>query len=207
MKDDLIVKSDELLSYMKKRRSVRAFSKKPVSSVIIENCISIAATSPSGANDQPWTFVLVSKQEIKEEIFIRAELVEDGFYKQRITKEWRERLKPLKTNSKKGFLLKAPYLICVFAQRHRINENDVKNKNYYAMESIGIATGFLLMAIHQMGLSALTYTPAPMAFLSEILNRPNNERPYMIIAVGYPDPEYQLPGIKKKTKDEYLVIS
>jgi len=203
---DLVLLSEKLLEKMKKRRSIRSFSNKAIPEKVIKNCIAIAASAPSGANMQPWSFVLVSDNNTKREIKKKAEEAEKRFYSEEITKEWRSRLAPLETTYKKGFLEEAPYLICIFAQRYGIDSGGNKVKRYYVMESVGIATGFLISALHQLGISMLTYTPAPMTFLRELLKRPINERPYMILAVGYPNEKYKPPKLAKKTEEEYLTV-
>ncbi|MBN2347523.1 MAG: nitroreductase family protein [Bacteroidales bacterium] len=198
--------SEELLEYMKTRRSTRKFSTSPVNRTIIENCIRIAGTAPSGANMQPWTFVLVEDSQVKERIRTAAEKVEGRFYTKKVSDDWREKLVPLHTGIEKSFLTGAPYLICVFLQRYGFSGKSKKVKHYYPSESVGIATGFLLAALHLSGISSFTYTPAPMAFLSEILERPQNERPYMTIAAGYPADDYVPPNIKRKKPEEIIVL-
>jgi iodotyrosine deiodinase len=203
--NDLIRRSENLLKQLKKRRTVRFFSKKNIPHSVIENCIAVAGTAPSGANMQPWTFVLVEDLKIKKEIRKKAEEVEKEFYSKRITKEWKEKLVPLNTAPKKEFLTQAPYLICIFIQNYGIDNKGKKVKHYYSIESVGIATGILISALHQLGISSVTYTPAPMTFLKELLHRPPNEKPFMILAVGYPHPNYKPPVLKKKSLKEILV--
>jgi len=154
---------------------------------------------------QPWSFVLVSNKEVKTEIRRQAERVEKEFYAKRISEEWKSRLKPLKTGHRKRFLVEAPYLICIFVQRYGLDNNRNKVGHYYPIESVGIATGFLISALHQLGISSLSYTPVPMTFLSRFLKRPPNEKPFMILAVAYPSKNYKPPKIKKKTVEKYLV--
>jgi iodotyrosine deiodinase len=196
---DLIKKSENLLKQFKKRRTVRFFSKKSIPRNVIENCISIAGTAPSGANMQPWTFVLVENAGTKKEIREKAEDVEKEFYSKKITVEWKEKLHPLKTGPKKEFLTQAAYLICIFVQRYGIDNKGKKVKHYYPVESVGIATGILISALHQLGLSSLTYTPAPMNFISEVLHRPKNEKPFLILAVGYPSSIINRRFLKKSS--------
>jgi len=203
--NELIEQSDQLLDLMKQRRTVRAFNKRKISRQIIENCIAIAGTAPSGANMQPWTFVLVEDLKTKKRIRKEAETVEKLFYEERISEEWRNKLKPLSTNPKKEFLTQAPFLICIFAQTFGIDKKGRNIKHYYVIESVGIASGFLISSLHQLGISALTYTPAPMSFLNKLLDRPENERPFMILAVGYPHQNYKPPRIKKKNLDVILI--
>lgn len=205
-RDDMKIKSKELLDIMKKRRSVRAFSEKEVPEEAIINCISIAATAPSGANTQPWSFVLVKDKATKRLIRAQAEAVEKNFYKDIITEEWSNKLKPLATNAEKAFLEEAPYLICIFTQKYGFDEDGKKSTHYYPDISVGLATGILISSLHQIGLATLTYTPAPMTFIKDLLKRPDNETPYMIIIVGYSEDTYIAPGIKKKNVGEYLTI-
>ncbi len=205
-KNNIINQSKELLSFMKKRRTIRLFDKKLIPLEVIENCIAIASTAPSGANTQPWTFVLVKDQEIKKNIRIEAEKVEEDFYLHKISDEWRECLKPLNIDIRKPFLEQAPYLICIFYQLYGSDKEGKKIKHHYPLESIGIATGFLISALHQLGIATLTYTPAPMDFLNRILNRPDSERPFLILVVGYPSSEYTLPSISKKELKDIMVI-
>jgi len=190
---------------MKQRRSVRAFSNKAIPQPVIENCIKIAALAPSGANMQPWSFVLVKDKKLKRKIREEAEKVEKLFYTKTVTKQWRNKLKPLKTDFRKPFLEDAPYLICVFAQRFCIDSKGNRVKHYYVNESVGIAVGFLISALHQLGIGTLTYTPAPMIFLNKILNRPINEKPYMILVVGYPKKSYKPSRLIKKKLNEFLI--
>ncbi len=201
----LFNQSEELLSLMRKRRTVRAFSRKKISRLVVENCISIAASAPSGANMQPWTFVLIEDIKLKRKIRKEAEAVERIFYEEKISDEWRQKLKPLNTNNKKEFLTQAPYLICIFAQSYGVDKKGRIVKHYYVSESVGIATGFLIYSLHQLGISSLTYTPAPMNFLNKLLSRPENERPFMVIAAGYPHKNYKPPRLKKKAVDSILI--
>lgn len=203
---ELLVLSGRLYSTMKTRRSVRSFSKRPIPKEVIIHCISIAASAPSGANMQPWSFVLVMDPHTKKKIRQNAEEVERIFYSKKITEEWHRRLKPLKTNARKPFLEDAPYLICIFVQQYGLDDQGNRIKHYYPLESVGIATGFLISSLHQLGISTLTYTPAPMGFLSELLGRPENERPYMILVVGYPKDGYEPPRLEKKEPADYLTI-
>jgi len=201
-----IIESKQLLAIMQKRRTVRSFSNEPVRKEIVEDCIKIAASAPSGANSQQWSFVLVENLEMKQKIRARAEEVESKFYADKITKEWKAQLKPLSTSAFKPFLEEAPFLICIFQQKYGYDEKGRRKTHYYSSMSLGIAAGFLITALHLSGLSCLTYTPAPMNFLSALLERPENEKPYMIIVVGYPDENYIPPDIPKKTSSEYLTI-
>jgi iodotyrosine deiodinase len=195
---DAVSRSRELRSTMSRRRSIRVFEDRTVPEEVVGNCIAVACSAPSGANLQPWTFVLVGDPRKKTEIREAAETVERDFYERRAPDEWKERLKPLDVDWRKPFLTQAPWLICVFVQNHGLGESGEVIKHYYPKESTGIAVGFLLSALHQTGLGALPYTPAPMGFLASVLDRPSNERPYMIIPVGYPEPGYEPPDIKRK---------
>ena len=180
-----------------RRRSVREFDTRPIPREVIENCIRTAMTAPSGANMQPWHFTVVESPEIKRQIRNAAEEVERDFYAGRASDEWLEALEPLGTNEHKPFLEKAPYLIVIFAQLHGINRQGEPVKHYYVNESVGIATGMLITAIHHAGLTSLTHTPSPMKFLNEILGRPPFERPYLVLAVGYPASDAKVPRIQK----------
>ena len=162
--------------------------------------------APSGANTQPWSFVVVSDAATKSSIRKKAEEVEREFYDRRITDEWRSRLESLKTGVEKPFLESAPYLICIFTQTYGIDSQGNRLTHYYPQESVGIAAGFLISALHQLGLATLTYTPAPMGFLRDLLGRPKNEMPYMILVVGCPDEESPPPELEKKSEEEYLTI-
>ncbi len=198
---EMLDRSANLLNAMKTRRSVRDFSSRPVSEEIIHNCIKTAVYAPSGANKQPWHFMIVKDPKIKKEIRIAAEAEEKEFYSHRATKEWLEDLNQFGTDWHKPFLETAPYLIVIFKEiidKH----GDESRKNYYVNESVGIAAGFLLTAIHNAGLASLTHTPSPMKFLQEILNRPENERAFLLIPVGYPADEAEVPVIDKKPFDE-----
>ena len=195
---EMKIRASEFYSEMKRRRSVRQFSERSISRDIIENCIRAAATAPSGANLQPWYFVVVSDPVIKKQIHQSAEEIEREFYSSDSTKKWVEDLEHLGTNDQKSFLLSAPYLIVIFAQRHGLDHSGETKKHYYVSESVGIATGLLITAVHHAGLASLTYTPAKMGFLNKILSRPSNEKPYMILVVGYPAEETLVPDIRKK---------
>jgi iodotyrosine deiodinase len=195
-------RSHEFYIEMSRRRSVRNFSEQAVPREVIENCIRTAASAPSGANLQPWQFVVVSDPEVKRRIRIAAEKEERAFYQKRVTEEWLKELQPLGTDAQKPFLESAPYLIVIFSQRYRLSQEGKKIKNYYVQESVAIATGMLITAIHHAGLVALTHTPSPMGFLNEILKRPVNEKPLMILIVGYPAKDARVPDIKRKTLQE-----
>jgi len=202
-------KSDELLALMQKRRTIRRFSDKPVPRAVIENLIKIAASAPSGANHQPWHFVAISDPAIKQQIRHEAELQEAGFYSGRAGEEWLNALKPLGTNADKPYLETAPWLIVIFSQKRGGIDNNEQDTNYYVHESVGIATGFLIQACHQAGLVSLTHTPKPMSFLSKICDRDNdNDRPYMLLVVGYPADDATVPehALKKKPFEQICTV-
>lgn len=187
---------------MKRRRTVRHFSNRPVPLEIIKNCLRAAATAPSGANLQPWTFVVVTDPESKRRIREAAEQREREFYTGRATRKWVEDLEHLGTDENKPFLEIAPHLIVIFSQRYGLLSNGSKRKHYYVTESVGIATGILITALHYAGLVSLTYTPSRMGFLNEILGRPANEKPFMVLVVGYPEEDAEVPRIDRKGLDE-----
>lgn len=191
---------------LKRRRTVREFSDRPVPLEIIEDCICAAGTAPNGANMQPWHFVVVQDPGIKKQIREAAEQEEREFYERRATDEWLEALEPLGTDENKPFLEDAPYLIVIFEERYGLDEKGEKTRHYYVKESVGIATGMLITAVHRSGLAALTHTPSPMGFLNEILDRPDNERPFLILVVGYPKEGVTVPEIPKKSLDEIATI-
>ncbi|MDP6655772.1 MAG: nitroreductase family protein [SAR324 cluster bacterium] len=192
----------EYFENMKRRRTVRDFSSRHVPLDIIQNCIRTADTAPNGANQHPWHFVVVSDPEIKNQIRQAAEKEEQDFYESRATSEWLEALAPLGTDEHKPFLETAPYLIAIFAKVHAIDEQGKRVKHYYVNESVGIATGILISAIHQSGLASLTHTPSPMRFLNKILRRPKQERPFLLLVVGYPEKNAKVPDIQRKSLPE-----
>jgi iodotyrosine deiodinase len=200
--DESLKNSQDYLRWIGTRRSIRDFSSQPVPIEIVNNIISAASLAPSGANKQPWSFCVVSDPELKKQIRVEAEREEFESYNGRMSPEWLEDLKPLQTDWKKPFLEIAPYLIIVFRKAYEINSDGSKRTNYYVQESVGIACGFLLTAIHNAGLCALTHTPSPMNFLGKILNRPENEKPYLLVPVGYPADETFVPDIQKKSLRE-----
>lgn len=192
----------EFSSEMQRRRTVREFSDRDVPREIIENCLRAAGTAPSGANMQPWHFVVVSDPSVKREIRVAAEKEEYEFYHHKAPQEWLDALAPLGTDEHKPFLEKAPYLIVIFAQTYGLLPDGRKVKHYYAQESVGIATGMLITAIHHAGLTSLTHTPSPMGFLNQLLGRPAQERPFLILVVGYPANDAMVPAISKRDLDE-----
>jgi nitroreductase len=200
--EEMIASSSSFYIEVKRRRTVREFSDRPVPEKVIRNAILAAGTAPSGANMQPWHFVVVSDQGTKKEIRIAAEEEEREFYQTRATDEWLRALRPLGTDENKPFLETAPYLIVVFLKKFTINIDGIKQKNYYTNESVGIATGILITALHLSGLVTLTHTPSPMKFLNKILGRPDYERPYLILVTGYPSVNAQVPVISKYQLDQ-----
>ena len=199
---EMLERSEYFLHDLLRRRTVRDFSDRKVSKQIIDNCIAVANSAPSGANKQPWHFVVVSNSLIKKKLRVAAEEEERGFYSKRAPQEWLDALTPLGTDFNKPFLETAPFLIAIFSKSSEILKDDTKQKTYYATESTGIATGFLISAIHNAGLVCLTHTPSPMKFLNEILGRPSNEKPFLILVVGYPAENAMVPDIAKKELTE-----
>jgi iodotyrosine deiodinase len=199
-------RAEQFFDLMKRRRSVRAFSDRPVDRAIIEKCLLTAGRAPSGANQQPWKFVVVSNPELKRTIRLAAEEEEREFYAGGASEEWLNALKPLATDAEKPFLEHAPYLIVIFSENYGIDAEGNKIKHYYVRDSVGIATGMLITAIHNAGLASLTHTPSPMRFLNQILDRPKNETPTMILVVGYPEEGVTVPDIDKKGLDEIAVF-
>jgi nitroreductase len=197
--------SEAFKQEMMDRRSVREYSENVISESIIENIIQVAASAPSGANKEPWFFSIIKDKKVKSKIRKAAEKEEKSFYTQRAPQSWLDDLNKFGTDWNKEFLENAPYLIVVFKQIYDLN-NGQKYKNYYVNESVGIACGFLLAAIHKAGLVALTHTPSPMGFLEEICNRPKNERAYLLIPVGLPADNARVPILKKKTFSQYCEI-
>ncbi|MFN7946012.1 MAG: nitroreductase family protein [Blastocatellia bacterium] len=188
--------------HMLRRRTVRYFSDRPVPREIIEDCLTVAGSAPSGANLQPWHFVVVSDPAIKQQIRAAAESEEQAFYHGRAPQEWLDALAPLGTDEHKPYLESAPYLIAIFAQSYGLLPDGRKVKNYYVQESVGIATGMLITALHHAGLVSLTHTPSPMGFLNEILGRPAHEKPFLLLVTGYPAENAVVPDISKKPLSE-----
>jgi nitroreductase len=187
---------------MNRRRTVRDFSDRPVPREIIEECLLAAGTAPSGANLQPWQFVVVSDPRVKREIRIAAEQEEQEFYHRRAPQEWLDALAVIGTDEYKPFLESAPYLIVIFGNHHSVLPDGRRVKNYYVNESVGIATGFLIAAVHNAGLVALTHTPSPMGFLNDILYVPPDSKPFLILVVGFPRDDARVPQITKKSLEE-----
>jgi len=200
--EEMMERAEAFYQTMQRRRSVRHFSDREVPPGIIESCIAAAGTSPSGANLQPWHFVIVSDADLKSQIARAAEKEEREFYETRAPEEWLEALESLGTDARKPYLETAPCLIVVFQERYGLRPEGEKIKHYYAAESVGIATGILITAIHQAGLVSLTHTPSPMGFLNKILDRPGRESPFLILVAGYPGEEAVVPDIGRKPLDE-----
>src|SRR5438093_2325962 len=200
--DELLIRAKEFYEAMQPRRTIRDFSDREVPREVIEYCIRAAGTAPSGANLQPWHFVAVSDPAVKHEIRVAAEAEEKEFYEHRAPKDWLEALAPIGTDSRKPFLEIAPWLIAVFAQPFRVRADGTRSPTYYAIESVGIATGILVTAVHSCGLAALTHTPSPMGFLNRILGRPSHEKPFVLLVVGHPSEGAMVPDISRKASNE-----
>lgn len=205
---DMLARSRAFLEQARRRHTVRQFSTEPVAREAIENCIAAAGLAPSGANHQPWHFVLVGDPAIKKKLREAAEAEEAAFYAGKASPEWLEALAPLGTDAVKSYMTTAPWLIAVFAQRRGGPDAGDEKKNYYINESVGIAVGFLLLALHDAGLAALTHTPNPMGFLNDCLGRPPNEKPYMIVVAGKPAADAEVPthALKKKALGDILTV-
>ena len=194
------------LHTMQNRRTVRDFSDRPVPRDVIEDCLLAAGTAPNGANRQPWKFVVVGDPEVKSTIRKEAEIEEQAFYNGKAPQEWLDALAHLGTDEHKPFLERAPWLIVIFAESYELMDDGTKAKNYYVTESVGIATGMLITALHHAGLVTLTHTPSPMKFLNDLLGRPDNERPFLILVAGYPEEDARVPAITKKPIEEIAVF-
>ena len=205
-----IERSRDFLDMMRKRRTVREFSSEPVPFDIIENAIRTAGTGPSGANQQPWRYVVVQDDEVKRKIREAAEAEEKESYAHRMSQEWLDALEPLGTDWRKPHLTEAPYLIVCFRLDYGLevddDGNEVRVKHYYPGESMGISVGMLITALHNAGLATLTHTPSPMKFLNEVLGRPRNERPFVVLPVGYPADDCMVPNITKKPVEEIMLV-
>ncbi len=203
--DEMMRRAHEFHAELKRRRTVRDFSSRPVPRAIIDDCLRTATTAPSGANLQPWHFVVVGDPETKRRIRVSAEEEERHFYRHRAPREWLDALAPLGTDEHKPFLERAPWLIATFAQKHGRLADGRRVKHYYPTESVGLATGMLIAAVHVAGLATLTHTPSPMKFLNEILGRPKTaERPFLLLVVGYPDENATVPDIGRKPLAEVV---
>lgn len=196
--EEMRARARAFCAQLSRRRTVRDYSDRPVPRAVIEDCLRAAGSAPSGANLQPWHFVAVSDPAVKREIRLAAEAEEREFYQHRASEEWLEALAPLGTNADKPFLETAPWLIGIFEQRWGYDANGAKVKHYYPKESVGIATGFLIAALHQAGLATLTHTPSPMKFLGRIMGRPPEERPFLLLVAGYPADDARVPDISRK---------
>ncbi|MGL5819909.1 MAG: nitroreductase family protein [Phycicoccus sp.] len=196
----------ELYRHLDRRRSVRWFSPDPVPLEAIETAVRAANTAPSGAHHQPWTFVATRDPAIKSRVRAAAEAEERTFYQERDLPAWHAALAPLETDERKEFLDVAPWLVVAFAQRHTPLPDGTLRKNYYVTESVGIACGFFIAALHRMGLATLTHTPNPMSFLSDILDRPPTERPFVVFPIGYPADDCEVPDLTRKPLSEALIV-
>jgi iodotyrosine deiodinase len=203
--EEQLARSRAFLEGMRERRTVREFSPEPIPDELIENAVATAGTAPSGAHQQPWTFVVVSDSDVKARIRAAAEEEERRSYESRMPDEWLEALRRLGTDWRKPHIEDAPRLIVVFEQAYGFRPHGTKIKHYYVKESVGIAVGLLLASLHLAGLATLTHTPSPMGFLREILGRPENERPYVLIPVGYPAPGCSVPDLERKALGDVLV--
>ena len=203
--DEMLVRATEFAAELARRRTTRHFSSRAVERSVIEHCLRAAGSAPSGAHRQPWHFVVISNPELKRRIREATEAAEREFYANGPA-EWLEALKPLGTDASKPYLETAPYLIAVFAERYRSSADGTTHKNYYVNESVGIACGFLIAALHHAGLATLTHTPNPMTFLSQLLERPSNEKPVMLIVAGFPAPDARVPRLTRKDPVEFVTF-
>jgi iodotyrosine deiodinase len=202
---EMISRSNEFYEFMNKRRSVRHFSKRKISREVIDNIIKAASTAPSGANKQPWTFCVVSNEELKTKVRKLAESEEKESYSRRMSDEWLEDLVPIGTNWEKEFIDTAPYIIVVMKKVYDLGQDKKKHSNYYVNESVGLASGLLIAAIHNAGLCTVTHTPSPMNFLTKALDRPENERAFLLMPIGYPSERALVPDLKRKQLAEVVV--
>lgn len=204
--EEMLLRARELRQELSRRRSVRHFARRAVQREVIEECLRAAATAPSGANLQPWRFVVVSDGAIKRRIREAAEAEEREFYERRAPPQWLAVLEPLGTDARKPYLEEAPYLVAIFGEKFRRGPSGERFQNYYVQESVGIATGLLIAALHHAGLVCLTHTPSPMGFLNEVLGRPDHERPFLLLVVGYPAEDALVPEISKKELEEIVTF-
>jgi len=195
--EQMLERAEAALARLRRRHTIRAFSDRPVPRAVVERCIAAAATAPSGANQQPWRFVLIGPGPLRTELRAAAEAEEREFYAGRAGEAWLDALTPLGTDADKPFLETAPWLIAIFGQRHGVDATGGKIKHYYVPESVGIATGFLIAALNEAGLATLTHTPSPMGFLNTALGRPDHEKPYILLVVGHPAPDATVPAHAK----------
>ena len=204
--EEMLARAESFFAEMNSRRSVREFSSEPVPRKLIELAIATASTAPSGAHRQPWKFVAIDDAGLKSRIRVAAEKEEYESYEGgRMPDEWREAVAPFRTTWQKPFLETAPWLVVVFEESYRIDEQRERSKNYYVKESVGIACGLFITALHHMGLATLTHTPSPMHFLNDLCGRPDNERPYILFPIGYPAADAQVPDLHRKSLDEVAV--
>lgn len=201
--EDMVDQSALFYEQMRTRRTVRHFSDQAIPMQVVENALRAAGTAPSGANRQPWHFVVITEPELKTRIRAAAEEEERAFYRERAPEDWLEALAPLGTDENKPFLEEAPCLIAVFLKKNTVESDGTRQKNYYAMESVGIATGLLIASLHLSGLATLTHTPSPMKFLHALLDRPAEERPYLLLVVGYPHKDAVVPHIHRRGLEEF----
>jgi len=204
--EQMLEEAERFLALVRRRRSVRDFSPRPVPREVLERCLLAAGTAPNGANRQPWRFVVVGDPEVKRRIREAAEEEERAFYSGRAPQDWLDALAHLGTDEHKPFLEQAPWLVVIFAESWELQADGARVKNYYVSESVGIATGILITALHAAGLATLTHTPSPMGFLNDVLGRPDNERPFVVLVVGYPAEGATVPEIRKKSLDEIAVF-
>jgi nitroreductase len=202
--DEMERRAGAFYEELDRRRTVRQYSNRPVPLSVIEACLRAAGTAPSGANRQPWHFVVIQDASIKHQIRVAAEKEEKDFYEHRAPPDWLDALRPLGTDEHKEFLETAPYLIAVFAERYAVAADGERLTNYYVTESVGLATGMLIAALHHAGLVSLTHPPSPLGVLNDILERPANERPFLLLVVGYPAANAQVPDISRKQFDEFV---
>jgi len=204
--EDLVERARAFADVLSRRRTVRDYSDRAVPRAVIEHAVRAAGSAPSGANQQPWHFVAIANPDLKRRIREAAEAEERAFYEHRAPEDWLDALAPLGTNADKPFLETAPWLIAVFYERHRVDEQGQRQKTYYAIDSVGIATGMLITALHQAGLATLTHTPSPMGFLTDVLGRPKHERPFVLLVTGYPADAVRVPAIDRKPVSDILTL-